>query len=80
MCIANSEQAAIFTKLGRRTADGTFTPDRKLLPGEHWADRNKPTPTPRATDVPLGDGMLSAARLSILQRREKIRQAVESAQ
>lgn len=30
-----------------------------------------------AEEVPLGDGLAEAARLSILQRRERIRQAVE---
>ena len=33
-----------------------------------------------SADVPLGDGMVGQARLSILNRREQIRRAVDGAQ
>lgn len=62
---------AIYTENGRRGQDGDFTSNSKLKPGERWADR----PT-RSTDVPLGDGMADAARLSILTRRDRIAEAV----
>ena len=40
-------------------------------------DQNKPQSIRSAADVPLGDGLASAAKTSILSRRERIRLAVD---
>lgn len=45
-----------------------------LLPQD---DDDQPKVPKNATEVPLGDGMVGQARLSILGRREQIRRAVE---
>ena len=75
MCRAENNQGYIELANGvRRYEDG-----RVLRPGQYpltieGASRS----TPRvAADVPLGEGMADQARLAILNRRERIRQAVE---
>lgn len=75
MCM-NPQGQAIYTQLGRRDEEG-FTPDRRLGVGEKWKDRHPEYVAPQAKDIPLGDGLSHAAKFSLLNRREKIRQAVE---
>lgn len=50
---------------------------KSILPGSEKADEEQQQNDLKATDVPLGEGMLGQARLSILSRREQIRRAVE---
>jgi len=39
-------------------------------------DSGKPRAIRNAADIPLGEGLADSAKMSILSRREKIRQAV----
>lgn len=48
-----------------------------IAPKQDDDDRRLAIPK-TAEEVPLGDGLADQARLSILQRRERIRQAVEA--
>lgn len=69
MCIANQGRESVKTINGTRYADGEFDPSLKL--------KREVKPPPRASDVPLGEGLADAAKLSILSRRERIREAVD---
>lgn len=42
-------------------------------------DKSRPRRIHDAADVPLGDGMADSARTSILERRQRIRDAVNQA-
>lgn len=77
MCIANNREGAVSTSKGRRNKDGSLTPNARLLPGEKWEDKHGATRIMTAKDVPLGTGSADAARLSILNRREAMRRALE---
>ena len=68
MCTANSQKNLpdFLTNL-----DGTSVTVPK--------DDGRPKPIAKSTDVPLGEGMLDAAKTSILSRRERMRRAIEEA-
>lgn len=71
MCTSLNNTTVGLPNGNQRNNDGSLTLKRDR-PTQVSFDRPA-----NSTDVPLGEGMLDAARLSILSRRDRIRRAVE---
>jgi len=71
MCVSLDGTSISLPNGNQRKSDGTLIPARKR------PLQVSDTPRLNATDIPVGDGQLDAARLALLTRRERIREAVE---